>query len=164
VNKTNLVCALCLMVALAGCGRKAQEKRIEKAIEKETGGKAHVDLSEESINIKTEDGELNISGGKAAKIPDDFPSDIHVYKGAKVVSTVQAPDGMTVSLLSKDTPKNIADAYKTTMTAEGWTLETSMNMGAQQMLMFAKDDRAATVTIGQTDDGTMIGLILVKEQ
>ena len=44
---------LCLLIALAlmlgACGKKDEETRMEKAIEKETGGKAHVDLSKQKM-------------------------------------------------------------------------------------------------------------------
>jgi len=151
-----------MVVAFVGCRRKAEETVLEKVIERETGGKADVDISDEHISIKTKDGEMTMASGKAARIPADFPSDVLVYKGARVESVVRTTAGSSVSLTSRDEPSAVVAAYKKAMTGKGWSQETTVDMGEQQMLMFSKDDRATTVVVTRRDNSTFIGLTIAK--
>ena len=158
--KRIILCAVaCSLVAYIGCGKKAEEKVIEKIIEKESGGKADVDISDESISIKTEDGEATLHAGENVKLPADFPKDILVYKGADVKMTMEVPQGKSVTFLTKDDVSKVAEAYKKEMAGKGWKKEMAMDMGEQTSLIFKKDERMAQIMIGKEDDKTMINII-----
>ncbi|NQT94779.1 MAG: hypothetical protein HQ559_18630 [Lentisphaerae bacterium] len=156
----------CLLILVVGCGRKsgetAMEKALEKALELKSGGEAQVDISEDGVSIRTAGEELIMTRGKAAKLPADFPSDVLVYKKARIETAVQSGSGTMLSLRSKDDPAKIIAAYKDSMSGDGWTQQTSMDMGSQQMAIFAKDDRITTVVVSPDDDSTVIGLTLAR--
>jgi hypothetical protein len=146
------VAVLCCAVALSGCAKKAGEKKIEKAIEKQTGGKADVDLSEQSLKVKTDNGEMRMTAGKSAKVPDKFPKDVLVYKKASIEAAVEVPQGFNLVMSTGDDKTKVIETYKKEMAAGGWTQKGSMDMGAQMMLMFEKDKRAAHIMV-MTEEG-----------
>ena len=80
-----LVC-LSVLVLMMGCGssekaeEKVAEKIAEKAIAAQTGKKVDIDIDKERMQIKTEDGEMTLTSGESAKIPDTFPKDIPIYR------------------------------------------------------------------------------------
>ena len=61
------------LLILTGCGKKPEEKIAEKIIEQNTGGKAKVDITDQSVKVETEEGTMNMTTGKSAKIPESFP-------------------------------------------------------------------------------------------
>lgn len=142
--------ALTCLVALSGCGKSTQEKVIEKSIESNTGSPASVKMSDDGISIKTGQGEL--ATGSAAQIPADFPKDIYVYKGAKVLSSMTMPGGQMLTLETADPLARVAEAYQKEMTAAGWKQEMAMDNGDSRMLSYARDKLHAQVTINTDSD------------
>lgn len=162
--KRIVLCVIaCSLVAYIGCGKKAEEKVLEKIIEKESGGKADVDISDESISIKTDDGEAQFHAGENVKLPEDFPKDIFVYKNADVKMTMEVPQGKSVIFLTKDGVSKVTEAYKKEMAGKGWKKEMAMDMGEQTSLIFKKNKRMAQILIGKEDDKTMINIIAASE-
>ncbi|MBD3320025.1 MAG: hypothetical protein GF350_02915 [Chitinivibrionales bacterium] len=162
-----IICVVLLAsVSFYGCGKKAEEKgaetMIEKAIENESGGTADVDISEGTMNIKTDDGEMSVTSGKGARIPDAFPDDILIYKGASIEAAMEVPDGFSIQLKTDDGVAKVSELYTSRMKADGWSQEASVDMGQQAMLSFKKDERAAQVVIMPDDNSTRIGLTTSK--
>lgn len=161
------IVSACLLVLVVGCGRKSGEatmaNALEKAIERETGKDAQVNISEEGLSIRSMAEELTMTAGRDAKLPEDFPSDVLVYEKARIETAMQSGSGTVLSLRSTDDPEKIVTVYKERMTAEGWTQQASMDMGSQQMAVFAKDDRIATVVVTPDDDASVIGLTLARK-
>lgn len=58
-----LVVVMALFLLITGCGKvaeKASEKAAEKAIEDASGGKADVDLSDNKMEVKTDEGSVKV--------------------------------------------------------------------------------------------------------
>ncbi|OPZ26339.1 MAG: hypothetical protein BWZ02_02065 [Lentisphaerae bacterium ADurb.BinA184] len=156
--------ATALLVAV-GCGRKeaaaprggaperAAEALIERAIEKDQGGKADVDITAGGIKVKTGEGEMELNAGEGVKLPADFPSDVTVYSGAKVRSVIKVPDGTGVVLESGDAVAKVAAAYREKMKAGGWAEESALDAEGQTALVFTKAERQCHVMVVKTDDG-----------
>ena len=151
---------------MAGCGRKTGEKAVEKSIEQATGADAHVDLNDKGMKIsgKTEEGEFSLSSGEGMEVPEDFPSDVFVYKPSSVNAVMNLPQGRSLTLVTSDNSKKVQEAYKRGMAAKGWSEKASMNMGSQAMFSFEKGDRIAQINIGQEDDETQIVVVVGKNQ
>lgn len=151
--------ALCsAAVATTGCGRRTQERIMEKAIEKETGKGAKVEINKDSFSVRTGKGEFNIAAGKAAKVPSDFPADVFVYKDASVEMSLQVPEGRTLTLKTRDAVAKVVAAYKREMTSKGWTQQAALEMEAQTVLNYEKDGRSAMVAVGSETGETKIML------
>lgn len=168
------VLVACMFVASGcGCGKKEKlsermsrglvEKMMEKAIEKDGGGNASVDIKDGKFTVKTDKGEVSFAGGEGVALPKDFPSDVYVDKDAKVQSVMNAGTGITVSMLSKSSVAAASEVYQKQMTGNGWKQDTQMTMPEQAYTVFKKDNRQALVTIAKTGEGTIIALSLTKE-
>ncbi len=87
INQINLKQVFALLLALAvmfvfdSC-KKASEKTGEKMIETAIGNNADVDMDDEKIVIKTDEGTFT-SDAKADSWPDAIPSDVPEFKNGK---------------------------------------------------------------------------------
>jgi hypothetical protein len=160
-----IICMACAVLLLSGCGNHIGEKALEEQIEKETGSNADVNISEDSMNIrgKTENGAFSLSSGEGVEIPDNFPADILIYKPSELKSALETSNGQSLAFTTTDDVSEVIVAYKREMTDEGWTEETSMNIGQQSMLVYNKQDRVVQITVGPSDDRTQILLIISND-
>ena len=180
MKRTWIVLGLAACVAATGCGKKSEEKLSEKLTEKllekslsQDGVKAKVDISGDTMsftttdadgkqsNVKMDGDSLVVEGpdgvqtfraGGAGEMPKDFPADVYVLAGADVVSSISTPGGANLTLKSSSPKADVVAKYAAEMKAQGWTTETTMDMGETAMLSFAKDNRQASVIV-QTEDG-----------
>lgn len=160
-----IICLFCLMFLFAGCGKEVQESAMEKKIEQATGGDADVDISDEGMKItgKTEEGEYAITSGDETEIPDDFPSDVFIYRPSTAVMAMKVPEGHSVTLATRDDKDKVVEAYKKEMEAEGWSEEGFVNMGSHTMLAYVKDGRNANINIIPSDDKVQINVIVAAK-
>lgn len=159
------ICVLAVVLFMFGCGRKAGEKaaerQIEKGLQESSGGDAKVDIDGDSISIETEDGAMQMSSGKQAKIPEAFPKDVFVHGDIQVAMTV--PQGFSLVLQTKDTQDKVAEIYSKKMQAAGWSREMSADMGGQKMSIFKKEDRTVSLVTTAVDGNTQIALTVATE-
>jgi len=186
MKRTWIVLGLAACVAAAGCGKKAEDKLSEKLTEKllekslsQDGVKAKVDLSGDTMSFTTTDAEgkqsnvkmdgdsLVVEGpdgvetfraGGAGAMPKDFPTDVYVISGAEVVSSISAPGGINLALKSASSKADVVAKYAAEMKAQGWTTQSTMDMGETAMLSFEKGDRQASVIVQVEDGATSINL------
>src|ERR1700675_3157903 len=66
-----------------------------------------------------ETGAINMNGGK---VPDDYPKDVPLYEGTKVIMSNSASEKHARHLIleSKDPADKIAEYYKKGLDANGW--------------------------------------------
>ncbi|MFH1217954.1 MAG: hypothetical protein V1706_15790 [Pseudomonadota bacterium] len=158
--------ALCCFLLLTnGCGNSTEEKVVEKQIEKETGGKADVDLSDKGMKItgESEGEKYSVTTGAATEIPQNFPADVHLYQPSKPVQAVEVTGGYSVSLATPDGVEKVASSYKEQMVSKGWTEQASMNMGGQTMLVYEKENRTATIAVMPLEGETHITVTIGAE-
>jgi len=151
------------IILMFGCGEETGETIIEKAIESETGGNAEVDIEENSFRLKTEEGEMSMTAGDSVKLPDDFPEDVYLYKGADLNMAMEFPEAVNLTFETKDDMEKVSQAYLNEMLKKGWGKEMSMDMGGRKMMVFKKDDRTANVSIASDEEMTQIALTVAKE-
>lgn len=191
MNRMAVIMCLAAGVVLAGCGKKAEDKLSEKLTEKllekslsrdgvkadvdlsgETmsftttdaeGKQAHVQLNNEEMTITGEDGQTTFRAAGAGKMPEDFPADVYVPAGASVVSSLATPAGINLALKTSAAAKDVAAQYAAEMKTQGWTSQSSMDMGDMTMLAFAKDNRTANVIVQSADGTTSINLTVATQ-
>ncbi len=148
-----LMAALLLLVPLAGCQNAA-----EKAVEKATG--VEVDKNGNSVTVTGEDGTVKVEGGDQASLPEEFPKDVPIYPGAKlVVSSSATADGkttFTAAYETEDDVKTVHGWYKKQLPKEGWTVqgETLTGTGTQSTgaIMTNKGESQLTVAATRSQD------------
>ncbi|MFZ5766108.1 MAG: hypothetical protein ACOY4H_11010 [Thermodesulfobacteriota bacterium] len=159
------VALCCFLLFFTGCGNQAEEKAVEKQIEKETGGKADVDIQDKGMKItgETEGEKYSVTTGQATEIPANFPADVPLYQPGTPVSAVEVNGGHSVTLATADPVDRVAASYKEQMPARGWKEEASMNMGDQTMLIYTKEGKNAHIAVTPTDGKTHVTVTVGME-
>lgn len=155
-----------LIFVLAACGQTVQEKIIEK----QTGGKVKINKNKGTVEFKTKEGTIKAGDNK---LPDNFPKDIPVYRGAKVKGSLSSQTGkgasMTVALDAKAGFDDVASYYKKEMLAEGWQekskFETGEGAARVGMYGYEKANRSATISVSRDEKDTeaKISIILADK-
>ena len=156
-----------VMLCASGCGRareKMASKIMEKSIELQTGKKTSVDISNQKVTLKTAEGETVVSGGGSASIPAEFPKDIYVDKSAKVRMAMRNPGGFALTLETDQTVEKVVEKYAGEMKAQGWTQESSVDMGAQKMLAFRKEKRQVSLMVAKSDKATQVVVTVAEDK
>ena len=164
--KRIVLCVAAAALVMTGCGKKVSESVAEKMIESamaKDGVKGKVNISDGKVTMETKDGTASFSSGAGVKVPDNFPKDVLVYDGAKVIACVNAPGGQNLVLESKDSVEKIIAAYKGKMTGAGWKEEMNMNQADTAMLIYKKDPRTASIVVAHSGDVTQIQLTTAEK-
>jgi len=168
---TSLVIAsvLCLTPALGGCS-KVEEKAAEKAAEKATGGQVDIDSKTGQVKMKQKgaDGkETEVQLGQNTTVPADFPKNVPVYPGAKLMASVsisQGENGHMLTLSTKDPVSAVLDYYKKNLA--GFKVEGELGGTDTTILTMSSDTQTVSVTASKSssDDSTMIQLTASKRK
>jgi hypothetical protein len=161
------VAVVCFAV-WGGCRKASQttaEKLAERTMERQSGGKADVNIRDGKISIQTREGEFTAAAGGAAKIPSDFPADVYLLKGAKTVATVKLPEAFSVTLESRESLETIVGKYAEEMKARGWTEEAKFDTGKHVMTAYQKESEArkVSVAVSKTDKGTHVLVTVARD-
>jgi len=146
--------AIFMLFSVSGCfnlGQKVAEKITEEAVEKaieSEGGEAEVDIGEEGVSIKTDEGEMTYGGG--AELPEGFPKVVPVYPDMQIVSSWKATDdekeSFSVSGIIGDSGKKIFDWYKSQLS--NWdTEESEVTSGDESMYSIYASNDAYDVSV-----------------
>ena len=151
-----------ILVALAaitfGCGKSSTYKTKD--------GEVTVDKSAGKVTFEgtSKDGKVTISTSKnGVALPDNFPKDVPIYKGAVVqVASTQGKTMMvhfTVDAAAGDALKYYQDELK----SQGWQIDSTMNMGEGSMLIAKKGDRQCSALVMKQDRGAMVQLSVTQQ-
>ena len=161
---------LALALSLSAClspaekvSEKVGESMAEKALENATGGQADVDVDGENVTIKTDEG--SFEAGENVKLPDDFPSDVHVYDG-KLLGVIRTSEnnGFTLTIETADALSAVKAVYEEKMREAGWKTVGSMDFGTSASLGGEKENRMLSVMIGEADAGKTSVILTVAEE
>ena len=152
--------ALCALAAgcllLAACSRTHTVTTADGKVSYQAKGKDAGTMTVTGKNGET--ATLNFNGGK---VPDDYPKDVPVYTGAKVVMSQSASDKHAHSLMleSEDSADKIAAFYQKGLEANGWKTESTVNAAQLTMVNATKEQRQMTLQI--TDAGAKRSIMQV---
>lgn len=155
------ICAFVLTFSGAACSRSKTYSTKEGRVTVEQQGK-----DAGSVTFTGKNGEkvaINTNGGK---MPDDYPKDVPVYEGTKVVMSQSASEKNTHSLVleSGDAADKIAEFYKKGLDSNGWKTEGTMNMGEMNMFTATKDKRQLVVQVMNSADKRTINQVISDKQ
>jgi hypothetical protein len=157
LRKTGSIVAVVIvaaaLVAGAACKSKsAQEKivenRLERALEKASGGKVDIDLKAGTMKVKTAEGDSVLTTGEQ-KWPEDLPDSAIKFEDAKVRavarSSTEKGKNWTIHLL--DVGENALDGYSAKLKDGGWAIEMTTTTGQGGTIVATKDDLMVNVMI-----------------
>src|SRR5215471_341359 len=115
---------LILSAASFGCSRSTTYTSRDGSVTVKQEGK---DAS--SMTFTGKNGEkvaINLNGGK---IPDDYPKDVPLYEGTKVIMANSTPEKHARHLVleSNDPAEKIVEFYKKGLDSNGWKVEGTMS-------------------------------------
>jgi len=154
--RKNIVVGIAVVLMVA-CSRSRTYTSKDGSVTVEQKGK---DAS--SMTFTGKNGEtvaINMNGGK---VPDDYPKDVPLYEGTKVIMSNSASEKHARHLMleSKDPADKIAEYYKKGLDSNGWKTEGTMNMGEMNMFTASKDNRQLVVQISNSADKRTISQVL----
>jgi hypothetical protein len=146
---------MALLVPSLGCRRireRLLEKAGEKAAESAAGDDEAIEKSGRGITFKgNKPGEAITVG--TGKVPDDFPKDVPIYPGAKIIggaSTGGASPSKSVSLKTEDAPAKVLAFYQSKIPASAKKLSNSTTLtyedGGRRITIFARRGNATDDT------------------
>jgi hypothetical protein len=154
-----LAAALVTIAAVTfGCGKSESYKVKE--------GEVKVNRKEGQVTFEgnTKDGKVTVTAGKeGVPLPDGFPKDVPIYKGAVV--QVASSEGKTM-LVHLNVSAPVADAlkyYQDQLKEQGWEIKSTMNMGEGSMLTAQKGERQCTAVAMKQDKGTLVQLSVTQQ-
>jgi len=123
-----LLLAIIVMFVFDSC-KKASEKTGEKIIETAIGNNADVDVDDEKIVIKTDEGTFT-SDASANSWPDAIPNEVPEFKEGKIVnvSTQFVDNNKNWTLLFEDIPDKALNNYEAKLRKNGFKV-SSITMG-----------------------------------
>jgi hypothetical protein len=155
----NVVIGFCSLaiLAFAACSRSTvyTSKDGSVTVDKKDGKAT-------SMTFTGKDGqkvEINENGGK---MPSDYPKDVPVYDGAKVVmsTTVSEKNAKNIVLETQDPVEKIADFYKKGLESNGWKIEGTVATPQMTMYSGTKENRQAVIQIMDSSGKRSISQIL----
>jgi hypothetical protein len=174
INRAAILLLIVFSLVLANCSgesekittQKGEEAMTEKSIESSSVEKVDVDVSGETVKIKSKEGNVTISGGANVSLPDQFPRDIPIYKGAKVLHSMESIEdkAFSVSLTTKDNQATVVEYYTSTMKSQDWEEKGLMELPTQKILMYAKGNRNANLVIASGEEQTQIIITTTEEE
>ena len=152
-----------LLLILSACTDAPGEAAAEAALAAAGAQDVEVDEYDESISYRTDEGEVTITGGEAATLPDDFPGDVFLPGDYVVESTLAMNADLFIGLAVEEDVPALYAAARESMAGHGWT-ETmaALENNENGLLTFEKDDRSAVVSLSRGEEGTTMGLQLTR--
>ena len=155
------MCAAIVAIAGAACKKSNTYSTNDGSMTVEQKGK---DVS--SMTFTGKDGQKVVMDVGGGKVPGDYPKDVPVYDGAKVIMSQSTNEKNMQNLVleSNDPAGKIAEFYKKGLESNGWKIEGTMNMGEMNMFTATKDKRQAVVQVVNAADKRTITQILSDKQ
>jgi hypothetical protein len=174
INRLAFLLLIVFSLALANCSgesektttKKGEEAMTEKIRESSSVEKVDVDVSGETVRIKSKEGNVTISGGEGISLPGLFPKDIPIYEGAKILHSMESIEekAVSVSLTTKNNQATVVEYYKSTMKSQNWEEKGLMELPTQKILMYAKGNRNANLVIASVEEQTQIIITTTEEE
>lgn len=146
------------LVLTTGCAQIA-EQVTKSAVEKATGVKVESD----GVTVTGKDGQ-QVSIGGENKLPDGFPSEVPVYDGATITSSVSTEQGFLVGFTTTDAPREVLDWYKSELAAGGWEVKSNMESDSGGLLTATMTGWSLGVNVGGGDSGGETTIVLSADK
>lgn len=113
--------------------------------------------------MKMEHSNAKVTPGKSVPLPENFPSDVPIYPGARVAISNTTTEGATIGLETKDDRPKIVRYYEKNLAAHGWKLKTSSSLRGS-IVRGRKNNRTCALVVGESNrlGKTFISLMIMK--
>jgi hypothetical protein len=151
-----LLFSVCVLAACSpqSCSERIAEEAIEEAIEAETGAQVDIDAEGNEVTIRGPEGaELQMAGGDAIELPDDFPSAVPLYPGAVPVSFLRlGSEGIQATFQTEATASTVQNWYQEQLTDQGWEVQMNTTTPEGSMLMTEREGNTLVISVSGTGE------------
>ena len=148
---THRIVVIFFALLVAGCNRSKTVSTPGGDVKVEESGKA----GQSTVTVTGKNGETMTINSEGSKLPDDYPKDVPVASGAKIVmaTSVNNADnkGSSLVLESADSFDKTVAFYKKGLADHGWKIDATIAGENMTMLTAAKDTRQLVVQIGESE-------------
>lgn len=96
------------------------------------------------------------SGVPVAVLPDEFPRDVPVLRGATLKASIQQGDKMVVHLTSTSSVADAAKFYEVELKTHGWKIESTSRSNDIYTVSAKKEKTLCGVTVSREAKGTTL--------
>lgn len=140
-----------VLLFVAGCNRSKTYSTPEGSVTVHDSGKA----GQSAVTITGRNGEKMTIDSEGTKLPDDYPKDVPVASGAKIVMATSVDDktthGSHLVLESTDSLEHVLAFYKKGIADNGWKINTSISQPQVTIIAAEKDTRELSLSLQQSD-------------
>jgi hypothetical protein len=144
---------------------------VEQAIESKTGVKTNIeDLEKGKMSFTDTKTGAKVDVG-TNEVPDTFPKDFPLYRGAKVTSSLSGAqagknNGFWLTMTTPDSADAVQSFYKSELGKNGWTIESTFTANQMTNQTVKKGSWSGSLSVGTSSEGgeTQIVIILGEEE
>lgn len=137
-----------VLLLVAGCNRS---KTSSTSVTVHDSGKA----GQSAVTITGQNGEKMTINSEGTKLPDDYPKDVPVASGAKIVMATSVDDqtthGSHLVLESTDSLEHVLAFYKKGLADNGWKINTTVSQPEVTVIAAEKGTRELSLSVQQSD-------------
>lgn len=150
--------SMTLMAPFYSC-KKASEKTTEKIIEKSIGDDATVDLDDEKVTIKTDEGTFT-SDATIKTWPSAIPDEVPTFDEGTIVnvSTQEMEDSNNWVVIFEDVSEPALEKYQTDLKNKGFKINFITTSGVAGHLAAEKDNIIISIMSGEGNAAVSIGV------
>ncbi|MFA5947207.1 MAG: hypothetical protein WC813_04270 [Patescibacteria group bacterium] len=166
MKKALVLASASLLLLGAGCIPTPQsliQGAVENKINSELKGDATVDLDNNGITINNDEEGTSASFGENVQLPDNFPKEIPVLDGAKILGVaVTLKEGSWISLTTDKTVEEAASWYDAKLLAAGWTVSGAYSARGMATKMYENGSLNLAVIVSAGEDGGPTGVMVTE--
>ncbi|MCC6793661.1 MAG: hypothetical protein IT366_00975 [Candidatus Hydrogenedentes bacterium] len=122
-------------------------------------GSSHA-MSLDSIPVYPSDSGIRLDD--SASLTDDWPSDVPVYPGLKMLYSANMKGSIAIQATSNDTQSKVAGFYKVHTAVAGWAEETTIAEKQMVLQSFVKNKRKLSIVITEHEGGALVALTFIN--
>ena len=158
MNKTFSAMLLAVVALTFGCGKGDTYQSSDGKVKVEQTG----DTAKYEVMTKEGKATMTASDTEVA-IPDTFPKDVPILKGAVAKLSMSQGKSEVLHLLVPGAMADVIKDYQDKLKGEGWEIESTMNMGEASMVQAKKGSRQCAAMVMKEDAGTLMQLTVTEE-
>ena len=157
--------AVAVLATACGSGHNSAEAR-EKQLEeyaRQHGVDADIELDGDGqVTIQQSVAGGSVTTGQDLGVPDDFPRDVAIYPGMKILSSAVMPGGYMLQGQAAASSAAVAGFFTSEMARHGWRDESPQAPAGLPMtsLRFVKDQRATGVNLIPDGDQVAVQIMI----
>ena len=150
----NIIIAVLGIVVIVGISSyfllQKNENMFGDVLKNITGRRVDISRDGDKTAVETEQGKA--TAGKS-EVPNSFPSDISIYKGATVTESVESELGISIILETKDSVTKVTDFYKADLAKNGWKITETTTVSGSFALTTEGGSKKVVVVVAPGKEG-----------